>query len=512
MGSSSLTQDYERLLSKIKDVYVLGSVAGVIQWDTETKMPRGAFEYRSQMQSLLGRLDQRMATDPEIGELLGRIEKDTGVGSMDEVQRRNLYLIRKDYDEKTKLPERLIAAISRQEVISYQAWHKAKGAKDFSIFKPELERMLELKNEWANLLLDVKGVKNTYDALIDIFEPKFSQETITVVFDRLKAGLLPIIQKCINSPSQPDSSVLKRHVPVAVQERLSKMAMDFIGYETGTATAKGRLDETEHPFTIGVYDDVRITTHYYENSFASSVFSVLHEGGHALYDQDLRREWIYTPVGQPNSYGWHESQSRFIENIVGRSPEFCSYLLPRLKEMTGTTLADLELGKFVHALNEVRPSKIRVEADEVTYSMHLILRFEIERDLLAGKISVGELPQVWNQKYWDYLGMEINDDAEGVLQDVHWAHGYFGYFPSYAIGNIYSGHLLSKLNREMPLWREGIAKGSFAPILGWLKGNVHSLGNLYDPLVMLKRVTGEEIDPSHFVRYLNEKYSRIYSF
>lgn len=512
MGSSTLTQDYERLVSRVKDVIVLGGIASVIQWDTETKMPRGAFEQRSMQQSLLGRLDKRMATDPEIGVLLGRIEKDPGLESLGEVQRRNLYLIRKEYDEKTKLPERLVADISRQEVISYQAWHKAKNAKDFSIFKPELERMLELKKEWANLLLDVKGVKNAYDALIDIFEPKFSQETITAVFDRLKAGLIPIFQKCVSSPSQPDSSLLKRRVPVAVQERLSKMAMEFIGYETGTSTARGRLDETEHPFTIGIYDDVRITTHYYEENFASSVFSVLHEGGHALYNQGIRRDWMYTPVGNNNSFGWHESQSRFIENIVGRSPEYCSYLLPRLKEAAGATLSDLDLGKFVHALNEVRPSKIRVEADEVTYSVHLILRFEIERDLLAGKISVGELPQVWNQKYSDYLGMKINDDAEGVLQDVHWSHGYFGYFPSYAIGNIYSGHLLSKLNRDMPGWREGISKGSFAPVLGWLRDNVHSLGNLYDPLVMLKKVTGEEIDPGHFVRYLDEKYSRIYGF
>ncbi len=286
MGSSSLTQDYEKLISRVRDAFVLGGVAAVIQWDTETKMPRGAFEQRSQMQSLLGRLDQRMATDPEIATLLERIEKDPALGTLGEVRRRNLYLIRKDHDEKTKLPESLVAAISRQEVISYQAWHKAKGAKDFGIFKPELERMLELKKEWANLLLDVKGVKNAYDALIDIFEPKFSQETITAVFDRLKAGLLPIIQKCVSSPSQPDSSILKRHVPVAAQERLSKLAMDFIGYETGTPTARGRLDETEHPFTIGFYDDVRITTHYYENNFASSVFSVLHEGGHALYEQD----------------------------------------------------------------------------------------------------------------------------------------------------------------------------------------------------------------------------------
>lgn len=512
MEKSSLAQDYEKLLSKISDVFVLGGVAGLVQWDTETKMPRGAFEYRSQQQALMSRLDQKMATDPEIGALLDRIEKDPGVGSMGEVPSRNLYLIRKDYDEKTKLPERLVAALARQEVISYQSWHKAKNAKDFSIYKPELERMLELKKEWAGLLMDVKGVKTAYDALIDVFEPKFSQSIITSVFDRLKTGLLPIIEKCVSSPSQPDPSILKRHVPVAVQERLSKMAMDFIGFETGTPTARGRLDETEHPFTIGVYDDVRITTHYYEENFASSVFSVLHEGGHALYDQDLRRDWIYTPVGQPNSFGWHESQSRFIENIVGRSHEFCSYLLPRLKEMTGATLADLEIGMFVHALNEVRPSKIRVEADEVTYSMHLIIRFEIERDLLAGRLTVGELPQAWNQKYRDYLGVEIKDDAEGVLQDVHWAHGYFGYFPSYAIGNIYSGHLLSKLEREMPGWKEGIAQGRFAPVLQWLKDNVHVLGNLYDPLVMLKKVTGEEIDSSHFVRYLNDKYSSIYGF
>jgi carboxypeptidase Taq len=288
--------------------------------------------------------------------------------------------------------------------------------------------------------------------------------------------------------------------------------VETVGYDVKSKEAGGRIDETEHPFTTGYYDDVRITTHYYEDLFASSVFSVLHEAGHALYEQGLKHEWMYQPVGQSCSSGFHESQSRFIENIVGRSPEFWIYFLPKLKKLVGKVLADVPLDKFVHAINHVTPSKIRVEADEVTYCLHIIIRFNIERDLFAGKIDVNDLPEIWNQSYKDYLGIKINNDSEGVMQDIHWAGSLFGYFPSYALGNIYSGQLLMKMEKDLPNWEKQMEKGKLRPTTDWLIKNVHSYGNLYDPPELIKKITGEELNVKPYIGYLSEKYSKLYEF
>ncbi len=246
--------------------------------------------------------------------------------------------------------------------------------------------------------------------------------------------------------------------------------------------------------------------------FASSVFSVLHEAGHAMYEQGLRQEWMYQPVGTSCSSGFHESQSRFVENIIGRSREFWFYFLPKLKEITGKALADVELDKFVHAINQVKPSKIRVEADEVTYCLHIIIRFNIERDLFANKIKVSELPEIWNESYKKYLGIKIENDSEGVMQDTHWASGLFGYFPSYALGNIYSGQILDVMSKEMPKWRNQIAQGNFKDVRSWLVKNVHAYGNLYDPADLIKKITGKELTVKPYLSYLNEKYARLYEF
>jgi carboxypeptidase Taq len=257
---------------------------------------------------------------------------------------------------------------------------------------------------------------------------------------------------------------------------------------------------------------VRITTHYYENNMASSLFSVLHEGGHAMYEQNLNPKWIYQPIGTSCSYGFHESQSRFIENMVGRSKVFWSFFYPKLKQLTGNTFQNVSLDEFVRGLNHVKPSKIRVEADEVTYCLHIIIRFEIERQLLPGEITVAELPATWNQKYQDYLGVAIQDDAEGVMQDIHWASGAFGYFPTYALGNIYSGQLLQKLNKDMPSWKAQLAKGDFLSIKQWLTKTVHRHGNLYDPADLIRTITGMPIDAAPYLQYLNDKCAEIYGY
>ncbi len=510
--AESLISSYKKLMEKAKNLFILQSAAAIVHWDMETKMPPKAIKLRSLQLAMLSRIGHKMSTDPEIGGLLEDIMKHPEYERLNAVQKRNMYLIKKHYDEQTKLPEELVVEIARQEAIAVDAWKKAKAAKNFSMFKPELEKIVELKKKAAEILMEVKETATPYDALIDIFEPKMTAETISKVFDELKEDLVSLLRKCETAPKQPNISILKRKVPVDIQRKISKALAEFVGYDIESKEAGGRIDETEHPFTTGYYDDVRITTHYYEDTFASSLFSVLHEGGHAIYEQNLNPEWIFQPVGTGCSSGFHESQSRFVENIIGRSREFWIYFLPKLKELTGNIFSDVDLDTFVHAINQVKPSKIRVEADEVTYCLHIIIRFNLERDIFADKITVAELPEIWNQSYKDYLGIEIENDSEGVMQDTHWASGLYGYFPSYALGNIYSGQILAKMEKDLPDWRNQIAKGNFQNIKQWLVKNVHSYGDLYDPADLIKKITGEELSVKPYLNYLNEKYSKLYGF
>jgi len=255
-----------------------------------------------------------------------------------------------------------------------------------------------------------------------------------------------------------------------------------------------------------------VTTHYYPDNYVSSIFSVLHETGHAIYEQNLNPDWKYQPAGSASSFGIHESQSRFYENIIGRSKEFWMNMLPKLKHIAAPVLSNVSLRQFVHAINKVKPSKIRIEADEVTYNLHVTIRFQIEKDIFADKISIGELPETWNQKYRNYLGVNIENDSEGVMQDTHWASGYYGYFPTYALGNIYSGQLLATLRNDIQNWRSQLAQGNLEDIRTWLTKNVHSYGNLYDPADLIVRITGKKIDAEPYLEYLREKYSVLYGF
>ena len=503
---------YKKLMEKVKQLAILLSAESIVYWDMETMMPPKAIRLRSQQLELLSRIEHKMSTDPEIGTLLEEIMRHSAYDKLDYVQKRNVYLIKKQYDEQTKLPEELVAETAKQQAITIDVWKKAKAAKNFSMFKPELEKLVELRKKAADILMEVKKTATPYDALIDIFEPKMTTKTITKVFDELREGLVSLLRKCEASKKQPDMSILKGKVPIDIQRKISKALAEFVGYDVESKEAGGRIDETEHPFTTGYYDDVRITTHYYEDDFASSLFSVLHEAGHAIYEQNLEKEWMYQPVGSGCSSGFHESQSRFVENIIGRSREFWVYFLPKLREVTGNILSDVNLDKFVHAVNQVKPSKIRVEADEVTYCLHIIVRFNIERDLFADKIMVKELPEIWNQSYKDYLGVNIENDSEGVMQDTHWASGGYGYFPSYALGNIYSGQILATMEKDLPNWKKQIEKGNFNPVKDWLVKNVHSYGNLYDPPGLIRKIAEKELSVKPYLNYLDEKYSKLYGF
>jgi carboxypeptidase Taq len=503
---------YKSLLNQTKDLVVLQSAEAIIHWDMETMMPPKAVEQRSQQLALFSRISHKMSTAPEIGKLLKAILTDPQYDALGEVEKRNVHLIKKNYDEQTALPESLVAEIAKQQAITVNVWKKAKKAKNFAIFKPELEKLVALSKQAAQILMKVKETATPYDALLDNFEPKMTSDAIAATFNQLRQGLATLLEKIQNSPNQPDASVLRVRIPVEKQRKIAQTLAQTLGYDTASTTAGGRIDETEHPFTTGYYDDVRITTHYYPDNYASSIFSVLHETGHALYEQNLNPKWKYQPAGASCSYGIHESQSRLCENIIGRSMEFWTHILPKLKQITAPALASISLSQFVHAINMVQPSKIRIEADEVTYNLHVIVRFQIEKDLFADKIAVAELPETWNQKYKEYLGVKVENDSEGVMQDTHWASGYYGYFPSYALGNIYSGQLLAALSKDMQDWRRQVTQGNLEDIRGWLVKNVHSYGDLYDPADLIRRITGNELDAEPYLEYLREKYSKLYGF
>ncbi|MEM2990190.1 MAG: carboxypeptidase M32 [Halobacteria archaeon] len=494
---------YEELLGKAGEIAILQSIISLLQWDLETHMPPSGIDLRKQQLAMLSKIAHERMSDPEIEMLLNKID----IQNLSEPQRRNVYLIRKNYEEQAKLPEKLIMEIARQRAATIDIWRKAKAASDFAMLKPELEKLFELKKQMAHILMEVKVTSNPYDALIDIYEPKLTADFLNKILKELKRKVLLLVEK-YRATSDTAEAILKLRIPVDIQRHIVRELAKFLDYDIESNQAWGRIDESEHPFTAGYYQDIRITTRYREDSFTSSIFSILHEAGHALYEHSLNPEFMYQPIGTPCSYGFGESQARLLENIIGRSREFWGYFLPKLCKLTGGFLPSLDLNRFLIAINQIKPSRIRIEADEVTYNLHIIIRFEIELDLFTEKIEISELPQVWNEKYLDYLDLKIENDAEGVLQDIHWASGHFGYFPSYALGNLYSAQILSKLEKEVN-WRGQIAMGSFLGVKKWLIENVYSYGNLYDPLDLIKKITGEELSIEYYLNYLKSKYIKL---
>jgi carboxypeptidase Taq len=507
---TNLQSAYKQLLAKTKDLIILQTAESIIHWDMETKMPPKAVEQRSLQLALLSRISHKMSTDPETGRLLGQIKANPDYENLSQTQKRNVYLIKQNYDEQTALPEKLVSEKTKQQAITVNTWKKAKKTKNFATLKPELEKLINLTKQEADILQKVKVTSSPYDALIDNNEPKMTTTQITPIFTKLQEGLKPLLEKIQNSPEQPDANILHLTVPVETQRKIATVIAETLDYDTTSPNAAGRIDETEHPFTTGYYD-VRITTHYHPNNFTNSIFSILHETGHALYDQNLNPEWKYQPIGSHTSMGIHESQSRFTENIIGRSKEFWTSMLPKLKQLA-PELKILQLEPFTHAINKVKPTKIRIESDEVTYNLHIIIRFQIERDLFADKIQVNELPEIWNQNYQELLGLKIENDSEGVMQDTHWPSGYFGYFPSYTLGNIYSGQLLAKIQTDIPNWHQQLTEGNLKDTNTWLKEKVHSQGNLYDPAELIRKITGNQLNAKPYLTYLQEKYSALYGF
>lgn len=499
---------YNQLLEHVKESTLLGTAAGFLNWDMLTNMPPKGTMIRGETLGILSKIIHRMQVSTEYSTLLAQAEKSADLENS--VVARNLFLLRREYELNNVIPENLVGEMNKQRAISNQAWAKAKENSDWKHFEPELKKSFEISNRVAELMMEVKGTATLYDTLLDEFEPGMKSKKVAKIFSDLRDGLVPMIRKLSEKSAELDGSKLKRKVPIEIQKTILNDLASLIGYDTTSENASGRIDETNHPFTIGYFDDVRITVRYDENNPFPAIAVFLHEGGHAIYEQSFNPDWIYQPVGAMASLGIHESISRFYENMIGRSPEFWSYYLPRLNELTNGTYSDLSLEEFLPLGNRVSPSKIRVEADELTYSLHVIIRFEIEQGLFSGEYSISDLPQVWNEKYDEYLGVTIKDDKEGVLQDSHWSAGMFGYFPTYALGNLYNGMWYKKMTIDEPTWREDVANGNLKTAYNWLVGNVMSKANLYNPDDLVRSATGYDLVAEPFLDYLNDKYSMIF--
>lgn len=503
--SRSQESKFESLCEYGRQIAVLASTQAVLEWDEHTHLPAAAGEYRAKQVSTLASLVHARRTDARLGELLGELRESplahdpaTRTGCI--IQRMS-----EDYNRHAKLPARLVEELSHATSLGQQIWVKARAADDFEQFRPSLERILSLKREQAQAL---GYQKSPYEPLLDEYEPGASVEGIALVLKDLVQSLKQLHDQMFASGRHMDKSCLHRVFPVAEQGKMGRLACEKIGFDF----ERGMLDVTTHPFCsdLGPYD-CRITTRYRVDSFSDAFFSTLHEAGHGLYEQGLVSEDYGLPTGQAVSLGVHESQSRMWENIVGRSLAFWRHFMPHVKSLFPSAAREVSLEDWYAAVNDVRPSLIRVEADEVTYNLHIIIRFELERDLIEERLPVSELPQAWNQKYRDYLGLEPPSAALGVLQDVHWSAGLFGYFPTYSLGNLYAAQLFEQAEAELGNLAEMFAVGDFAPLRHWLLVNIHRQGRRYSPTDLIKKTARRELSSRELVQYLRRKLAPMYN-
>ncbi len=498
-GPNDLLRPLKERLATISDVRAAGAVLG---WDQQTYMPPGGVAGRAEQLATLERLAHEMLVSEETGALLNAAGEPEP-GSEDAALVR---LARRDFERATKLPGRLVADLSRATSLAQPAWEGAMAASNWSLFAPYLERILALQRETAEHL----GYEDhPYDALLDLYEPQAKTARLREMFEELKTALVPMIREISALPDEDRSGPLYGSYDEAKQERFGREVISAFGYDW----SRGRQDRAVHPFCInfGGSGDVRITTRFDPGWLSPALFATFHEAGHAMYEQNVDPSYARSPISGGISMGVHESQSRLWENLVGRSRVFWSFYYPGLQETFPEALGEVNLEGFYRAINEVKPSEIRVEADELTYNLHILLRFELELDLLEGNLPVSGLPAAWNAKMEQYLGLTPENDTKGVLQDVHWAAGLFGYFPTYTIGNALAAQLYeAAVGTTHPYIPEEISRGQFGALGGWLRENVHRHGSRYDPDELVERATGRPPDAAPYLSYLKAKFDDLY--
>ncbi len=494
---------YEELIEKYREITILGSCNALLGWDERTYLPRAGTEGRSKQVALLSGIAHEKFTSPRIGELLSIIEASSLIADSSSDAAVNVKEIRRDYDKAVKLPQDLVEDLARVTSLAQSVWVDAREKSDFSLFLPKLKEVIDLKFRQA----EAYGYeKEPYDALIDDYEPNITSEDISEVFGKLRDELVPLVKAIGESGMRPDTSIVENDFPVGLQGEFGMQVSTAIGFDY----EGGRLDVSTHPFTTTIGPgDVRITTRYNPKHLNQALFGTLHEAGHGMYEQGMPQEHFGTPLAEFVSLGIHESQSRMWENSVGRNLPFWKYFYPKAQEIF-PSLKDTKLDDFFFAINKVEPSLIRVEADEVTYNLHILLRFEIERDLFAGKINAEDLPAVWNEKFKDYFGIVPPNDAQGCLQDIHWSSGYFGYFATYALGNLYASQFFAKAKEDIPDLEDRFASWDFSGLKDWLHKNIHSQGKRYRAGDLVEKVTGKPLSHEAMMIYLKSKFGMLY--
>jgi len=495
---------YKELLEKWKEANLVASCGAVLHWDQETNMPKGGAQHRAEQMAYLFGMAHQKATDPKIADLIKEVEGSDMVADEFSDAGANLREIKHDYEKNTKLPQKFVEEMTRTTTISQGVWAEARKENDFKKFLPHLEKIIKLKRQEADYL---GYEKEAYDALLDSYEPGMDAESIKAIFDGFRQELVDLVHAIAEAPKKPDVSILERLYSVDKQKLFSQEAAIAIGYDFTC----GRLDIAAHPFTTGLGPgDTRITTRYNPHHFNHAFFGTLHEGGHGIYDQGLLDEHYGTPLGEAVSLGIHESQSRMWENHVGRGKPFWKHFFPRAQQTFPEALGDVKFDDFFFAVNDVRPSMIRVEADEVTYNLHIMLRFEIELAFLRGELEAKDLPEVWNKKFTEYFGITPKDDAEGCMQDVHWSSGLVGYFPTYSLGNLYAAQFYAKAEEEIKYLDDQFAAGNFSELKQWLNEKIHKHGQRYRAGKLVEVVTGNKLDHKHAMTYLKNKFGELY--
>lgn len=496
---------YQELLSLLRGAAVLGSCASVLGWDEQTYLPPAGAEHRADQLALLAGLTHERATSPRIGELLTELEQSGSLGEATSVMAVNVREARHSYDRATKLPRALVEELSRTTTLAQSAWVSARRKSDFAEFQPWLEKMIGLKRQQADAIGYSGGVP--YDALLDEFEPGASSREIAATFAPLRDELVKLVDSIQGSSRRPDVRLLTRRFPLDAQHRFAEEAARKIGFDFEA----GRLDVAPHPFCSGMGPgDCRLTTRYNEQHFPGAFFGVLHEAGHGLYEQGLDRAAFGSPMGETVSLGIHESQSRLWENFVGRSRAFWQHFFAPAHQAFPEALAGVNLDDWYAAINDVRPSFIRVEADEVTYNLHIMLRFELEQPLISGDLKPADVPSAWNEKFTKSFGLTPPNDAQGCLQDIHWSAGLIGYFPTYSLGNMYAAQFYDAAQRDLGDLTAQFARGEFRPLLDWLRKNIHSRGKQLRAGELVQRVTGTPLSHRALIAHLHSKFDALY--
>ena len=488
-------EQYRKYLEKLR---AYRHAMGLMNYDMSTLMPKGAGPIVGDTFGVLSEALYDMITAPEVDAMQREILAHRG--EVDSAIVRTAELAMQSRERIACIPKAEYVQYTVDQTRADQVWHEAKLKSDFAMFLPHLEKLIAAKKRFAKYY---KPDAPVYDTMLDEYEKGLNTETLDAFFKTVRERLVPVIAKI---QSQPDVSFLHRFYPIAQQRIFSDYLMDVLGLDRNYCT----IGETEHPFTTQFTKyDVRITTHYHEDAVELSMYSVIHEGGHATYERNIGDDIAKLPIGKGVSMSVHEGQSRFFENIIGRSEPFIEAIFPKMQEIFKEQLKDVTAHEFYVAVNKAEPSLIRTEADELTYALHVMVRYELEKRLFNGDLQAKDLPAEWNRLYKDYLGVDVPDDRRGVLQDSHWATGLFGYFPSYAMGSAYGAQLIKRMEREIDVWGS-VKKGNLKPIVEWLTEHIYRFGCRKDPTALMEEAFGAPFDPTYYTDYLTKKYSELY--